>query len=165
MRNHYIGRTFIMPEQDQRARSVDMKLAVVRDVVKGKRIVVVDDSIIRGTTSRRRVSALREAGAREIHLRISCPPTMHPCFFGIDFATREELIAATQSLEKVRAYTGADSLGYLSMEGLLSPFPDAPDYCTACFSGRYPVDVSHMTGKKALESGTPLLNLEGRQGR
>lgn len=165
MRNHYIGRTFIMPEQDQRARSVDMKLAVVRDVVKGKRIVVVDDSIIRGTTSRRRVSALREAGAREIHLRISCPPTMHPCFFGIDFATREELIAATHSLDKVRAYTGADSLGYLSMEGLLSPFPDAPDYCTACFSGRYPVDVSHMTGKKALESGTPLLNLEGRQGR
>lgn len=162
MRNHYVGRTFIMPEADQRARSVDMKLAVVKDVVQGQRVVVVDDSIIRGTTSRRRVSALRDAGAKEIHLRISCPPTMHPCFFGIDFATREELIAANRSLDEIRVYTGADSLGYLSVEGLLSPFPDAPNYCTACFSGRYSVDVSSMTGKRALEGTTPLLNLEAR---
>jgi amidophosphoribosyltransferase len=160
MRNHYVGRTFIMPDSDQRARSVDMKLAVVTDVVRGKRVVVVDDSIIRGTTSRRRVQALRAAGAREIHLRVSCPPTVHPCFFGIDFATREELIASRHSLAEVCAFTGADSLGYLSIEGLLSPFPDAPDYCTACFSGRYPVDVSRMQGKDALETGPMLLNLE-----
>jgi amidophosphoribosyltransferase len=160
MRNHYVGRTFIMPEADQRARSVDMKLAVVRDVVNGKRVVVVDDSIIRGTTARRRVGALREAGAREVHLRISCPPTMHPCFFGIDFATHEELIAARQSVQAVCEFTGADSLGYLSQEGLLSPFPDASCYCTACFSGKYPLDISRMQGKDALETISPLLNLD-----
>ncbi len=159
MRNHYVGRTFIMPEADQRARSVDMKLAVVADVVRGKRVVVVDDSIIRGTTARRRVSALRDAGASEIHLRISCPPTMHPCFFGIDFATREELIAAGKSVAEVCEYVGADTLGYMSIEGLLSPFgEESRDYCTACFSGRYPLDVSRMTGKDAMEP--MLLNLE-----
>lgn len=162
MRNHYVGRTFIMPDSDQRARSVDMKLAVVADVVRGKRVVVVDDSIIRGTTSRRRVMALRAAGAKEIHLRISCPPTINPCFFGIDFASKEELIAAAHSLDEVCAFTGADSLGYLSIEGLLSPFPNAGDFCTACFSGRYSMDVSRMQGKNALESGTMLLNLDGR---
>ncbi len=161
MRNHYVGRTFIMPEAEQRARSVDMKLAVVADVVRGKRVVVVDDSIIRGTTSRRRVSALRAAGAREIHLRISCPPTMHPCFFGIDFATRAELIAANKSIDEIRQYVGADTLGYMSIDGLLSPFgAHAPHYCTACFSGKYPVDVSRMSGKQALERMTPLLNLD-----
>jgi glutamine phosphoribosylpyrophosphate amidotransferase len=136
---------------------------VVADVVRGKRVVVVDDSIIRGTTSRRRVCALREAGAKEIHLRISCPPTMHPCFFGIDFATKEELIASSRSIDEICRYTGADSLGYLSIEGLLSPFPDASHYCTACFSGNYPVDVSRMKGKEALESLTPLLNLETKK--
>ncbi len=162
MRNHYVGRTFIMPDSDQRARSVDMKLAVVADVVRGKRVVVVDDSIIRGTTSRRRVMALRAAGAKEIHLRISCPPTINPCFFGIDFASKDELIAAAHSLDEVRAFTGADSLEYLSIEGLLSPFPNAGDYCTACFSGKYSLDISRMQGKDALESGTMLLNLDGR---
>ena len=162
MRNHYVGRTFIMPDSDQRARSVDMKLAVVADVVRGKRVVVVDDSIIRGTTSRRRVMALREAGAKEIHLRISCPPTINPCFFGIDFATKEELIAAVHSHDEIRAFTGADSLGYLSIEGLLSPFPNAPDYCTACFSGKYPLDVSRMLGKDALENTNMLLNFDGK---
>lgn len=165
MRNHYVGRTFIMPDSEARANSVDMKLAVVADVVRGKRVVVVDDSIIRGTTSRRRVTALREAGAKEIHMRISCPPTINPCFFGIDFASQNELIAANQTMEDVRAFTGADSLGYLSLEGLLSPFPNAPDYCTACFSGKYPLDVSRMQGKNALESNTMLLNLDGGHGR
>jgi amidophosphoribosyltransferase len=162
MRNHYVGRTFIMPDSDQRARSVDMKLAVVSDVVRGKRVVVVDDSIIRGTTSRRRVMALREAGAKEIHLRISCPPTINPCFFGIDFASKDELIAAVHTHDEVRAFTGADSLGYLSIEGLLSPFPNAPDYCTACFSGNYPVDISRMQGKDALENNNMLLNLDAK---
>lgn len=162
MRNHYVGRTFIMPDSDQRARSVDMKLAVVADVVRGKRVVVVDDSIIRGTTSRRRVMALREAGAKEIHLRISCPPTINPCFFGIDFASKDELIAAVHTHDEVCAFTGADSLGYLSIEGLLSPFPNSPDYCTACFSGNYPVDISRMQGKDALENTTMLLNLDSK---
>ncbi len=162
MRNHYVGRTFIMPDSDQRARSVDMKLAVVADVVRGKRVVVVDDSIIRGTTSRRRVMALREAGAKEIHLRISCPPTINPCFFGIDFASKDELVAAMHSHDEVCAFTGADSLGYLSIEGLLSPFPNAPDYCTACFSGNYPVDISRMLGKNALENTNMLLNLDSK---
>jgi amidophosphoribosyltransferase len=162
MRNHYVGRTFIMPDSDQRARSVDMKLAVVADVVRGKRVIVVDDSIIRGTTSRRRVMALREAGAREIHLRISCPPTINPCFFGIDFATKAELIAAGSTVEEICAYTGADSLGYLSLDGLLSPFPNPLDYCNACFTGKYPMDVSRMQGKDALESSSMLLNLDSK---
>lgn len=162
MRNHYVGRTFIMPDSDQRARSVDMKLAVVKDVVQGKRVVVVDDSIIRGTTSRRRVMALREAGAKEIHLRISCPPTINPCFFGIDFATRDQLVAANHTHEEVCAFTGADSLAYLSIDGLLSPFPNSKNYCTACFSGNYPLDISRMQGKDALESTTLLLNLDGK---
>jgi amidophosphoribosyltransferase len=165
MRNHYVGRTFIMPEAEQRARSVDMKLAVVDDVVRGKRVVVVDDSIIRGTTARRRVSALRAAGAREIHVRISCPPTMHPCFFGIDFATHDELIASNRTVEEICEYIGADSLGYLSVPGLLSPFEgQGGNYCTACFSGRYPLDVNRMTGKGALEGLTPLLNLDPKPG-
>ncbi len=160
MRNHYVGRTFIMPKADARARSVDMKLAVIADVVRGKRVVVVDDSIIRGTTSQRRAAALRAAGAREIHLRISCPPTTHPCFFGIDFATREELVAADRSLEQIRKVTGADSVGYLSIEGLLSPFPDAANYCTACFSGDYRVDISAVQGKDDLEQIAPMLKFD-----
>ncbi len=161
MRNHYVGRTFIMPDSDQRARSVDMKLAVVKDVVEGKRVVVVDDSIIRGTTSRRRVMALREAGAKEIHLRISCPPTINPCFFGIDFATKDQLVAANHTHEEVCAFTGADSLGYLSIDGLLSPFSNAKNYCTACFSGDYPLDISRM-GKDPKEPFSLLLNLDGK---
>ncbi len=154
IRNHYVGRTFIMPEAARRAISVDRKLAVVSDVVRGRRVVVVDDSVIRGTTARRRVSTLRDAGAKEVHLRVSCPPAMHPCFFGIDFPTHAELIAANKSVEEIRAYIGADSLGYLSLEGLLSAFDDlGRDYCTACFTGRYPCDVGRMRGKDAMEPG------------
>lgn len=158
IRNHYVGRTFIMPEAAERSASVDMKLAVVTSVVQGRRVVVVDDSIIRGTTARRRVAWLRQAGAREVHVRISCPPTSHPCFFGIDFPTREELIAGTRAVEGIREYIGADSLCYLSLEGLLSVFRAPHEYCTACFSGDYPVDVRNMAGKYALEYNTPLLN-------
>lgn len=151
IRNHYVGRTFIMPTSGQRADSVDLKLAVVAEVVRGKRVVVIDDSIIRGTTSRRRVSSLRRAGAREIHMRISCPPTRHPCFFGIDFPTKTELVAADHDVEAVRQFIGADSVGYLSLEGLLSPFDNPSSFCTACFSGKYAVDVSGMRGKYELE--------------
>ena len=151
IRNHYVGRTFIMPEMDQRRESVDMKLAVVPGVVRDKRVIVVDDSIIRGTTSRRRVAALRRAGAKEIHMRISCPPTRNPCFFGIDFPSRTELVAAQHSMEEVRTYIGADSLAYVSLEGLLSAFEHPGDYCTGCFSGKYPTDVAENHTKKALE--------------
>lgn len=156
IRNHYVGRTFIMPEGNQRSDSADMKLAVVRDVVNGKRVVVVDDSIIRGTTARRRVAVLKQAGASEVHLRIACPPVMHPCFFGIDFPTQTELIAGRRSIDEICRFLGADSLGYLSQEGLLAPFRFPRAYCTACFSGTYPVDVGTVHGKTELEKDAPL---------
>lgn len=159
IRNHYIGRTFIMPAMGDRERGVDMKLAVLSEVVEGKRVIMVDDSIVRGTTSAKRVSRLKEAGAKEVHVRISCPPTANPCFYGIDFPTREELIAGTQDEEAIRKFLGADSLGYLSVEGLLMPFDKPGDFCTACFTGNYPTDVSAMKGKKALESGAHEFNL------
>jgi len=152
IRNHYIGRTFIMPQAELRDGSVDMKLAVVSEVVRGKRVVVVDDSIVRGTTCRRRVKTLRRAGAREVHMRISCPPTRHPCFFGIDFPTREELIAARHSLEDICRFIGADSLGYVSMEGLLAAVSEPGRYCTACFSGDYPEPVESGLRKDLLET-------------
>jgi len=161
IRNHYVGRTFIMPEVHQRSDSADMKLAVVRDVVNGKRVVVVDDSIIRGTTARRRVAVLKQAGAREIHLRIACPPVMHPCFFGIDFPTQAELIAGRRSIDEICRFLGADSLGYLSLEGLLAPFRFPRAYCTACFSGTYPVDVGAVQSKTELEADAPLDQFEG----
>jgi amidophosphoribosyltransferase len=151
IRNHYIGRTFIMPTVAQRAGSVDLKLAVVPGVVRGKRVVVVDDSLIRGTTSQRRVAALRDAGATEIHLRISCPPTRHPCYFGIDFPSKDELIAARHTADEVRQFIGADTLAYLSHEGLLSAVDHAGDFCTGCFTGKYPVDVSDHHAKHELE--------------
>lgn len=151
IRNHYVGRTFIMPENVQRQDSVDLKLAVVPGAVRGKRVVVVDDSLVRGNTSQRRIKALRQAGAKEIHMRISCPPTRHPCHFGIDFPTREELIASNRSWEEVEEYIGADSLGYLSLEGLLSAVEQPADYCTGCFSGEYPLKVEHGQSKFALE--------------
>lgn len=151
IRNHYVGRTFIMPETGSREEGVDMKLAVLPEVVAGRRVVVVDDSIVRGTTARRRVASLRKAGAQEVHVRISCPPVRHPCFYGIDFPTRSELMASKHDVDTIRRFIGADTLGYLSVEGLLSPFVRRDDFCTACFTGRYPTDVRHMGGKDALE--------------
>lgn len=164
IRNHYIGRTFIMPQQKDRISSVDLKLAVLPEVIRGKRVIVVDDSIVRGNTARRRVQLLREAGAAEVHMRISCPPLKHPCFYGIDFPTSKELIAGDMSVEEVCAFTGADSLGYLSLEALFKPFKDlkAEHFCSACFNGEYPTDISGMTGgsKEALETSPELdLNL------
>ena len=158
IRNHYVGRTFIMPEMEQRRDSVDMKLAVVPGVVRDKRVIVVDDSIIRGTTSRRRVAALREAGATEVHLRISCPPTRHPCHFGIDFPSREELIAASRDVEEIRKFIGADSLGYVSLNKLLSAVDNPGDFCTGCFSGKYPISIADVHQKNELEmaSGNPV---------
>jgi len=151
IRNHYIGRTFIMPSVGQRSDSVDMKLAVVPSVVKGKRVIVVDDSLIRGTTSRRRVRSLREAGAKEIHLRISCPPTRFPCYFGIDFPSRTELVAADNSIEEIRKFIGADSLAYLNIDGLRASVEHPSDFCNGCFTGTYPYPVTGERSKEALE--------------
>jgi amidophosphoribosyltransferase len=151
IRNHYVGRTFIMPEVAQRATSVDKKLAVLPGVVKGKRVVVVDDSIVRGNTSQRRVEALRKAGAKEIHMRISCPPIRHPCYFGVDFPSREELIASERSEAEIKEHLDVDSLGYLSTEGLLACMGEPKDFCTGCFGGKYPVEVEDGLSKSVLE--------------
>jgi amidophosphoribosyltransferase len=137
MRNHYVGRTFIEPSQSIRHFGVKIKLNPVREVIEGKRVIVVDDSIVRGTTSRKIVKMLREAGAKEVHLRVSSPPTAYPCFYGIDTPTRKELIASTHSVEEIKKYITADSLSYLSIEGLMECV-QSPDYCHACFSGEYP---------------------------
>jgi amidophosphoribosyltransferase len=148
VRNHYVGRTFIEPRQAIRHFGVKVKLNPARSVVENRRVVLVDDSIVRGTTSRKIVAMLRSAGAREVHLRISSPPTIGPCFYGIDTPERAELIAASKSVEEIRAFTGADSLGYLSEAGMLSCLATrAENFCTACFSGRYPVvDEEAPTG-------------------
>ena len=140
IRNHYVGRTFIMPGSEDRAQQVDKKLAAMPETVRNKRVVVVDDSIVRGNTMQRRVKALRQAGAAEVHLRIACPPVAHPCYYGIDFPTKKELIAASMNVEEIRKYMEADSLGYLSIAGLLSPYSHMRDYCIACFDGHYPME-------------------------
>jgi amidophosphoribosyltransferase len=140
VRNHYVGRTFIEPRQSIRHFGVKVKLNPVRTAVQGKRIVLVDDSIVRGTTSRKIVMMLKSAGATQVHLRISSPPTVGPCFYGIDTPERRELIASNQSVEEIRAYVGADSLGYLSEPGMLACLATRPQhFCTACFSGDYRV--------------------------
>ena len=142
--NRYVGRTFIKPTQQQRTSAVRLKLNVVRELVEGKRLVIVDDSIVRGTTTQAKVEQLRQAGAKEIHLRISCPAIRHPCYFGVDFATRDQLVATGRTTEDIRKFLGVDSLAYLSLEGLLACAKGrAEDYCTACFSGDYRIDVDH----------------------
>lgn len=152
VRNHYVGRTFIQPSQLIRDFKVKVKLNPVRDVLKGKRIVIVEDSIVRGTTSRGRVRALREAGAKEIHMRVSCPPLISPCFYGIDFPTKKELIASNHTIDEIRDFIGVDSLKYLSLEGMLgSMLLPAEEFCTACFTGDYPTKVCRPPSKKALE--------------
>ena len=150
--SHYVGRSFIMPEQDQRDMVVKMKLNVIKNTVKDRRLIVVEDSVVRGTTTRGKIGALRKAGAREIHLRVASPPIRHPCYFGIDFPTPEELVAHDRSVEEIRDYLEVDSLHYLSLEGMLSCVKHPDDhYCTACFSGKYPMEVSHPVSKLALE--------------
>ncbi|MHC4844482.1 MAG: amidophosphoribosyltransferase, partial [Planctomycetota bacterium] len=145
VRSHYVGRTFISPSQELRELQVNLKLAVIKEVVAGKRIVVVDDSIVRGTTTRGKIRTLRHAGAKEIHMRVSCPPIRFACFYGIDFPTREELLANNRNLAEIKDFLGVDSIGYLSLEGLLKcPALPSDHYCTACWSGEYriPVDVA-----------------------
>jgi len=152
VRNHYVGRTFITPGQQSRISGVRIKLNVVRDVIKGKRVVVVDDSIVRGTTSRARIASLREAGAKEIHLRISAPPIKCPCYYGIDFQHAEELIASGHSVQEIAEFVGADTLGYQTLEGLVKALPDCgQDYCLACFTGSYPVEGEPEMDKYSFE--------------
>lgn len=152
IRNHYIGRTFIQPTQYLRDFRVKVKLNPVRDVLKDKRIVIVEDSIVRGTTSRMRVKTLRQAGATQVNMRISCPPLRFPCFYGIDFPTKKELIAHRHSIEWIRDFIGADSLKYLSLEGMLSSMPlPAEEFCIACFTGSYPVRPTNRLSKNIFE--------------
>jgi amidophosphoribosyltransferase len=142
IRSHYVGRTFIEPQDSIRHFGVRLKLSVVRAIVDGKRVVVVDDSLVRGTTSRKIVKMLRNAGAREVHLRISAPPTTDPCFYGINTPTRSELMAASHSVDEIRRYVTCDSLAYLSHEGMMAALgSDGTGYCSACFTGKYPVSL------------------------
>lgn len=151
--NRYVGRTFIKPSQTERVAAVRLKLNVIADIVRDRRLIVVDDSIVRGTTTKAKMDQLRQAGAKEIHLRISCPPIRHPCYFGVDFAERTQLIAHGRSLEEIRSFLGVDSLHYLSIEGLLSCMtrPGA-SYCTACYSGDYRLDPEHPITERVIES-------------
>jgi amidophosphoribosyltransferase len=149
IRNHYVGRTFIEPEQRVRDFGVKLKLNPVRHVLAGKRVVLIDDSIVRGTTSKKIVRMVRDAGAKEVHMRISCPPTISPCYYGVDTPSKNQLIAANKSVEEIREYIGADSLAYLSLEGLRKAAGEGDEkvYCTACYTGKYPtklVDVEDI---------------------
>ncbi len=143
LKNRYVGRTFITPSQKQREKAVSIKHNAIASAVAGKRVIMVDDSIVRGTTSRKIVKALRDAGAKEVHLRVSSPPVTHSCFFGIDTPEREKLVAFDSNVEEIRQMVGADSLGYISMEGMLEAVGlPAHELCTGCFSGDYPIDVA-----------------------
>jgi amidophosphoribosyltransferase len=138
VRNHYVGRTFIEPKQTIRNFGVKVKLNPIREIIAGKRVILIDDSIVRGTTSKKIVRMLKQFGAKEVHMRISSPPTTGPCYYGIDTPQRRELIASSQSVEEIRRFIDADSLGYLSEEGMLAAAGTA-GYCTACFTGKYPI--------------------------
>jgi amidophosphoribosyltransferase len=141
IRNHYVGRTFIQPQSAIRHFGVKVKLNPVRSILEGRRVVLVDDSLVRGTTSRKIVRMVRAAGAKEVHVRISCPPTISPCFYGVDTPRRSELIAATHTIDEIRGYLDADSVAYLSLEGLMAAVGDhRPHYCSSCYTGVYPVE-------------------------
>ncbi len=152
IRNHYVGRTFIQPSQDMRDFSVKMKLNPVRSMIKGKSIMIIEDSIVRGTTIRARVKELRALGAREIHMRVSCPAIRFPCYYGIDFSSKGELIAANSTEEEIARFIGLDSLHYLSIDGLLESVEDKDSYCLACFNGDYPIRPCASSGKMCLEN-------------
>jgi amidophosphoribosyltransferase len=163
IRNHYVGRTFIQPQQSIRHFGVRVKLNPVKSILEGRRVVLVDDSIVRGTTSRKIVRMVRSAGAKEVHMRISCPPTISPCFYGVDTPRRSELIAATHTLDEIRRYLDADSVAYLSLDGLTGAVRGGPTkYCTSCYTGVYPVAFPRDEGaylQLALK-----LNPDGGQG-
>ena len=161
VKNAYVGRTFIAPSQTIRQLGIRLKLNPLKHVIKGKRLIVVDDSIVRGNTQRALVRMLREAGAAEVHVRISSPPVRWPCFYGIDFATRAELVANGLNTEDICASLGADSLGYISEDGMVAATTQKPDeLCTACFSGVYPIGLPEDTqsGKDVLELEFPVMD-------
>lgn len=151
IRNHYVGRTFISPAQKVRDMSVRIKFNPVGEVVAGKRVVMIDDSIVRGTTMRKLVKLMRAAGAAEVHLRIASPPVTNPCYYGIDTPVRNELIASSHSVDEIRTYLRVDSLAYLSREGLLEAVADQGNHCDACFTGNYPVPFTEEKGRETLE--------------
>jgi amidophosphoribosyltransferase len=145
IKNRYVGRTFIQPTQSMREAGIRMKLNPLKDVLKGKRVIIVDDSLVRGTTSKKIVKALRDAGATEVHMRISSPPVTHPCFYGIDTDNQDQLIGARKTVAEIAAHIGADSLGYLSLMGMLETTQqDTEHFCSACFDGKYPIEVPSM---------------------
>ncbi|MBW2452325.1 MAG: amidophosphoribosyltransferase, partial [Deltaproteobacteria bacterium] len=155
IRNHYVGRTFIEPQQSIRHFGVKLKLNPVREIIEGKRVIVVDDSIVRGTTARKIIKMIRQAGAREVHVRISSPPTSFPCYYGIDTPTRKELISSSHTIEEINRYITSDTLGYLSRSGMCAAagVPDATPagyYCDACFSGEYPVKFPRLKADSQL---------------
>ncbi|RMG54089.1 MAG: amidophosphoribosyltransferase, partial [Acidobacteria bacterium] len=158
IRNHYVGRTFIEPKSSIRHLRVKVKLNPVRDLLAGRRVVLVDDSIVRGTTCREIVHMVRAAGATQVHMRISCPPIISPCYYGIDTPHREELIAAGHTVEEIRRFIGADSLGYLSHQSLLRACGDPDDtrYCTSCFTGKYPTEVDEDYEPRATTARSPM---------
>jgi amidophosphoribosyltransferase len=151
IKNRYVGRTFIQPTQSMREAGIRMKLNPLKDVLAGKRVIIVDDSIVRGTTSRKIVKALRDAGATEVHMRVSSPPVTHPCFYGLDTDNQDQLIGATKSVEEIGAQIGVDSLAYLSLEGMMAATGEDPDsFCSACFTGDYPIQVPEMLKRSKL---------------
>jgi amidophosphoribosyltransferase len=152
VRSHYVGRTFISPDQKLRELEVKLKLAVVEEVVAGRRVVLVDDSIVRGTTTRGKIRAIRQAGAKEIHMRVSCPPIRFPCYYGVDFPTKDELLANNRTLNQIKEFLEVDSVGYMSLQGLLSCANLPGDhYCTACWTGKYRIPVDVAVSKFAME--------------
>jgi amidophosphoribosyltransferase len=151
IKNRYVGRTFIQPTQTMRESGIRMKLNPLKDVLKGKRVIIVDDSIVRGTTSRKIVKALRDAGATEVHMRISSPPVTHPCFYGIDTDNQNQLIAATKSVQAIAEQIGVDSLAYLSQQGMLEATgEDINHFCSACFNGDYPIPIPESVKRSKL---------------
>ena len=152
IRNHYVGRSFLQPSQLIRDFNVRVKLNLIGELVKGKRVVIVDDSIVRGTTCKTRVNTLKEAGAKEVHVRVSCPPHMHPCVYGIDFPDRSKLMAANNTVDEIRKYLNADSLHYLSPEGMVKATKlPRENFCMACWDGKYPVAYDPATDKESME--------------
>jgi len=152
VRNHYVGRSFLQPSQLIRDFDVRVKLNLITELVKGKRVIIVDDSIVRGTTCKTRVNNLKEAGAKEVHVLVSCPPHMNPCVYGIDFPDRSKLMAANYSLDNIRKYLNADSLAYLSKEGMVKATGlPATAFCMACYDGNYPVPYDPITDKHIME--------------
>ncbi|GIU89633.1 MAG: hypothetical protein KatS3mg010_0732 [Acidimicrobiia bacterium] len=162
VKNRYVGRTFIQPSQKQRGTSVRVKLNPLRENIKGKRLVVVEDSIVRGTTTRQIIALLREAGAREVHMRVSSPPYRWPCFYGLDTGKRSDLLAADMSVGEIADYLGVDSLAYLDLDRVVAATGSPIDsFCTACFSGQYPVPVPDEDTKHALEAELRTLHVSG----